>query len=151
MNSYQSLGARFLLLMVVAVTSAISQTQVATTSGSVQKSKGEPESFIHKLLRICGIAAAPSTLKGPGDELKKGQIWMTDIPSGKRQQLTESDAYRSPVFVPASNDVIALDGTDLVRISPGGGIRKLYTISGIKKLVGFSMDNPDELLLIRKE
>ncbi|HEY6967754.1 MAG TPA: hypothetical protein VJA94_00880 [Candidatus Angelobacter sp.] len=150
MNSYRSLCARLLLLTIVAVTSVMAQNQVAS-AGRVQKSKGEPESFIHRLLRICGIAAAPSTLKGPGDELKNGQIWIIDLSSGKRQQLTESDAYRSPVFVPASNDVLALEGTNLVRLSLGADARKLYPISGVNKLVGFSVDNPDELLLIRKE
>jgi hypothetical protein len=50
------------------------------------------------------------------------------------------------------NDILALKGTDIVRVSsPGGEPRKLYAISGIIKLVGFSMDDPDSVLILSED
>lgn len=107
------------------------------------------ESFWQKLLRISGISDSPSTLKGPGDETESGQIWLVEVGPKTTHRLTASGGYRSPVFMPGSNDILALKGTGIVRLPPAGGQpKKLYTISGITKLVGFSLDDPDKVLLL---
>jgi hypothetical protein len=150
MHTCRSIGTILLAVMSVG---AAAQSPRPTGPASDQKSHAETEkeSFIHRLLRISGIAAAPSTLKGPGDDLKTGQIWVADVINETKRMLTTKGAYRSPVFMPASDDVIALQGTAVVRVSPSGEVKKLYSIADITKLVGFSLDHPDELLMLRRD
>lgn len=110
------------------------------------------ESFWQKLLRISGISATPSTLKGPGDTVQSGQIWLAEVGSGRIRRLTGSGSFRSPVFMASGNDILALNGTDIVQLSSAGGEpKKLYTIRGSGKLIGFSRDDPDKVLLLTED
>lgn len=107
------------------------------------------ETFFRKVLRISGISASPATLKGPGDEVVSGEVWLVNLGSGKKQDLTPDARYRSPVFVPGSENILALRGKDIVQISPSGGAPKtLHSIEGIEKLVGFSQDDADQVLIL---
>jgi hypothetical protein len=111
--------------------------------------KRQTETFWHKVLRVSGIAESPSTLKGPGDEVGHGQIWIAEIATGRTRKLTDSGGFRSPVFMPGGKDILALKGTNVVRVSlPSGKLTNLYAVSGIRKLVGFSMDDPDQVLAL---
>jgi Tol biopolymer transport system component len=105
------------------------------------------ESFLERVLRVSGISASPTTLKGPGDEVQSGQIWLIELGSGNKQSLTAEGRYRSPVFAPEGKSIYALRGTDLVRLS-GGAPQKLSSIKGISKLVGFSEDDADKVLIL---
>jgi hypothetical protein len=123
--------------------------QTPTQSNPPAAKQGKSETFLRKILRISGISASPATLKGPGDEVTSGQIWLVDLGSKKKQNLTSDGRYRSPVFVPESENILALRGTDLVQISPSGGVpQKLHSIEGIYKLVGFSQDDVDKVLIL---
>jgi hypothetical protein len=107
------------------------------------------EKFWQKLLRISGIAESPTTLKGPGDDVESGQIVLAEVGTGKTRRITDSAGYRSPVFVPGASEILALRGTEVVRLSAGGGKPKeLYKITGITKIVGFSRDDADEALIL---
>lgn len=105
-------------------------------------------SFWRRLLRVSGIAANPGTLKAP-QEVKTGQIWLAELGHQPPRRLTAAGMYRSPVFVPGSDDILALEGTDVVRLPAAGGVpHRLYTIPGVSKLVGFSQDDPDQVLML---
>jgi Tol biopolymer transport system component len=110
------------------------------------------ETFWHKVLRVSGIAQSPSTLKGPGDEVERGQIWVADLAGGKTRKLTSSGGFRSPVFLPEGNDVLALKGTNVVRVALSDGkATNLFTVTGLTKLVGFSEDNADKVLVVSRD
>jgi len=106
--------------------------------------------FIDKVLKFLGISDSPGTLKGPGDEVVRGQLWVADLGSQTIRAVGMGDGYRSPVFIPGSNDILALSGSDVVRFPAGGGeMKKLYSIAGVTKLVGFSADDPDKVLILQ--
>jgi hypothetical protein len=110
------------------------------------------ESFWHKVLRVSGIAQSPSTLRGPGDEVQHGQIWIGDLAAGQPRKLTTAGGFRSPVFLPEGNDILALKGTDLVRVaSVSGKVTNLFAVAGLTKLVGFTEDDPDKVLVLSRD
>jgi hypothetical protein len=109
------------------------------------------ESLRHRLLRFSGIADNPSTLKGPEQDAS-GQIWLAELGSQRTRGLTASGVYRSPVFMAGRNNILALNGSDIVRLPVAGGApERLYTINGISKLVGFNRDAPDQLLVVTED
>ena len=106
------------------------------------------ESFWHKVLRVSGIAVSPNTLKGPGDEVVHGQIWIADLVSGSTRRLNSIGGFRSPVFL-GGDDLLALKDASVVRVSLSGGkVASLYPAASIIKLVGLSMDDPDKVLVL---
>jgi hypothetical protein len=136
-----------LLICIVAFGASAAQTPPAAKQQ--QAPKPQTETFWHKVLRVSGIAESPSTLKGPGDEVEHGQIWVAEIATGGTRKLTDSGGFRSPVFMPGGKDILALKGTYVVRVSfPSGKVTNLYAVSGIRKLVGFSKDDSDQVLAL---
>lgn len=115
---------------------------ISVSSGQEQKNspagQSKPStSFTERVLKFLGIANSPGTLKGPGDEVTTGELWLADLEDRTTRRLTSSAGYRSPIFLPESNDVLALRGTDVVRISKADGKEtKLHSSDGILKLVG---------------
>jgi hypothetical protein len=121
------------------------QKQHAPAPPAKQKS-----GFVDRVLKFLGISDSPGTLKGPGDEVVSGELWVAELDSNLVHALASGGGYRSPVFMPATNDVLALRGTDLIRFPSGSGEgKKLYSISDVTKLVAFDIDDPDSLLLLR--
>jgi len=110
------------------------------------KQKAAP-SFIDRVLKFLGISDSPGTLKSPGDD-RSGILWVADLGSRTTHAVTRDGGYRSPIFLPESNDIFALSGSDVVRISPSGEMKKLYAIAGLTKLVAGSTGNPDTLLIL---
>lgn len=110
-------------------------------------------SFTERLLKFLGISASPSTFKGPGDEVVTGDVWLADLESKTTRALTTTGGYRSPIFMSGSKDILALRGTDVMRISSAGGEgKKLYSVDGIAKLVGCSSEDLDKaVILLRGE
>jgi len=112
--------------------------------------KKQAPDFIDKVLKFLGISDSPGTLKGPGDEVVKGQLWVADLGSQSIRAVGKGDGYRSPVFVPGSNDILALRGSDVVRFPAGyAETKKLCSTAGVTKLVGFSADDPDTVLILQ--
>ena len=136
-----------LLTYFVAFGASVAQTPPATKQQKAPKP--QTETFWHKVLRVSGIAESPSTLKGPGDEVEHGQIWVAEIAAGRTRELTDSGGFRSPVFMPGGKDILALKGTYVVRIAlPSGKATNLYAVTGIRKLVGFNREDPDQVLAL---
>jgi hypothetical protein len=117
---------------------------------SIDRAWAEP--FLTKVLRVTGISATPSQLKGPGGEGETGDIWMVNIIQNTQVQLTRDGDYRSPVFAPGDTHIIALQGNALVRIPKTGGTpEQLHTIKGVTKIVGFDTTDQDQALILLKE
>jgi hypothetical protein len=109
------------------------------------------DSLIDKLLRIAGLTASPAQLRGPGDEVEAGRIWIAHLERRTVTPLTPDGGYRSPVFSPADGSLLALKGDTVVRISPEGGPAVvLQRLTGAAKLVGFVGISPDEIVVLRE-
>ena len=130
---------------------------VGVASGQVQKDAGAGKqkassSFTERLLKFLGISYSPSTLKGPGDEVASGGLWLADLQARTTRALTSSDGYRSPVFLAGTRDVLALRGTDVMHVPVAGGEgRKLYSVDGIMKLVGASSEDAGTVLILLRD
>jgi hypothetical protein len=115
---------------------------ISASSGQEQKNSPAGQSkpatgFTERVLKFLGIANSPGTLKGPGDEVTTGELWLADLQAQTTRPLISGAGYRSPIFLPGSDDVLALHGSDVVRISKANGKdTKLHSIDGILKLVG---------------
>jgi len=106
------------------------------------------ESLRHRLLRVTGLADDPSTLKGL-EQSASGQIWVAELRDQRTRGLSAGSGYRSPVFMPGRDGILALSGMDIVRVRMGGGVpERLYAVSGITKMVGFDREAPDQLLVV---
>lgn len=142
-------------IVVLAVSFASAQTPKKTTE-PVAKDKAtatSTTSFVDKLLKFVGISDTPSTLKGPGDEVVTGDLWLLELESKTSRSVTATGGYRSPIFVNGSKGILALHGTDVILISlDAREERKLYSINGITKLVaGSSEDFNEAVILLRGE
>src|SRR5947207_1474679 len=107
-----------LLISVIGFPSLASQVPTRRTPTPQQRK----ESLRHRLLRVTGIADNPSTLKGP-EQGASGQVWLVDLVdlvSLRSRALTAEGGYRSPIFM-ARNTVLALKGSDIVRLRLSGG------------------------------
>lgn len=126
-----------------------SHTQSGPASQDTAQKRRPAEPLWQQILRISGISATPSAQRGPEDEPKSGDICETNLASMATRELTHGGAFRSPVFAAADRGVLALAGNKLVRISlVGAQPEELFAAEGIYKLVGWSRDAPDMLLVV---
>jgi hypothetical protein len=142
----RTIGLRFnciLLMLLVGISVGWQKSDKLPATSS------KPESFWDKVLRYAGISHDASNLKAPGDEVISGGIWISDLTAGAAKKVSSSGGYRSPIFVPGRNVILALNGANVVEVDPAsqkGVIR--YATPSISKLVGFSLDNPDSILVL---
>jgi hypothetical protein len=145
-------GQPLSLLLAAALLAAGPLAAAADTASQAAPPKSPPDahqSLAARLLDFIGIPADSGALKGSGDTLEAGEVWLVEMASGKSQQLTRSAEFRSPIFLPGGNDVLALRGSDVVRLSGAADApRKLATVKAAAKLVGCSAADPDKLLLL---
>ena len=86
-------------------------------AGQQAKPPARPrEPLLTKLLRISGLTAAPSQMKGPADDTAVGNVWMVDVGSRAARALTTDGGYRSPIFLPNGSTVLALRGNAIVQL-----------------------------------
>jgi hypothetical protein len=111
------------------------------------------QSFWATVLRVTGISATPSQLKGPDDEIQAGDIWVADLARKTQLRVTRHGGYRSPVFLAGDEHILALKGNTIILIPLSGGEPKsLYTLKEIAKIVGLDKGDPDKaLILLQKE
>ena len=110
-------------------------------------------SFWEKLLRFAGISVTPNLQKGLQDQVNTGDIWLVDLSLRTRQRLTWEGGFYSPVFAPGDEVILAMRAERLTRIELSGTApQELFAVENVIKLVGFSRDDPDTvLILIEKE
>jgi hypothetical protein len=108
------------------------------------------EGLLHKLLRITGISATPSQQKAPGEEAG-GEIWISNVKAGTRQKLGHENGFRSPIFSPNDEAVLAVKGGALWRVSlQTGAASKIHEIAGLTKVVGIDRHDSDKILVLIK-
>lgn len=110
------------------------------------------EGLLSKLLRITGISATPSQQKAPNEEMEAGgQIWINDVKKGTLQKLGHENGFRSPIFGPKDEAVLALKGGALWQVSlQTGAASKLHQVAGLTKVVGIDRDDSDKILVLIK-
>src|SRR5215813_11936908 len=107
------------------------------------------ESLIQKLLRIAGLTATPSQMRGPAETVSEGNIWIVQIDEGAPKPLTNDGGYRSPVFSAVDGMIYALKGNTIVRVPARGGVpEKVQTVPGVVKLVGFDPRTPNDIVVL---
>lgn len=137
-----------ILLLILAAEPLIAATASAQRATPPKTPPAAHESLASKLLSFIGMPADSGALRGLDDGAKSGEAWQVDLASGKSQQLTHAAEFRSPIFC-GDVDVLALRGSDIVRVSGGAATpSKLATVKAASKLLGCSSSDPDKLLLL---
>ena len=90
-------------------------------TGLLAQTPRPPEPLLSKLLRIAGLTAAPSQMRGPADNAAVGDIWIASVDRRSARALTTNGGYRSPIFVNDTPVVLALRGNSVVRLGAQGG------------------------------
>lgn len=119
-------------------------------AGQQAKPPARPrEPLLTKLLRISGLTAAPSQMKGPADDTAVGNVWMVSVDRAAARALTTDGGYRSPVFLPNSSMLLALRGNAIVRLgSTGATASPLRMKVGVAKLVGVDSEDPSAVVVL---
>jgi hypothetical protein len=119
-------------------------------TGQPPKPPARPrEPLLTKLLRIAGLTAAPSQMRGPGDDAAVGNILLVNIDNRAARPLTTDGGYRSPIFLPNSSTVLALRGNAIVRLnSTGGNPSPLRMQVRVAKLVGVDSEDPSAVVVL---
>lgn len=119
-------------------------------AGQQAKPPARPrEPLLTKLLRISGLTAAPSQMKGPADDTAVGNVWMVDVGRRAARALTTDGGYRSPIFLPNGSTVLALRGNAIVQL--GSAPRNAPPVrmkAAVTKLVGIDSANPSEVVVL---
>jgi hypothetical protein len=137
------------LIACVLLTSLLSASSARAQNNAPASQQKPPTSLAERLLKFLGISDSPGTLKGPGDEVASGDLWLADLQARTTRALTSSGGYRSPIFLAGNKDVLALRGTEVVRVASAGGEgKKLYSVDSIQKLVGASSEDAATVLIL---
>ena len=122
---------------------------LALTLATAQPADGKV-SFWERLKKIAGISATPSLMKGTDDDMPNGgQIWAGTPDTGRSQSITHDSGFRSPVFAPDGNAVLAIKSNAIWRIPLAGGAPfKFHEMAGLSKLVGFDRDDTNQLCVL---
>ena len=114
----------------------------------------EPRELVRKVKlnrwdMILGITATPKALRDGTLPVTTGDVCIVPARGGEAQDLTEGGGYSSPIFLPGEEDVLALRGDDLMRVSiDGGSPRKVGTIPGVHKLLGIDPARPQLIFFL---
>ena len=116
-----------------------------------QSARGE-DGLLNKLLRITGISATPSQQKAPNEEIEAGgEIWISNVKAGTLHRLGHENGFRSPVFGPNDEAVLAVKGGALWRVSlQTDDASKMHQVAGLTKLVGIDRKDSDKILVLIK-
>src|SRR5688572_14964202 len=120
--------------------------QAAVTAVLSMPLAADAQTLIDRLLRIAGLTAAPSQMRGPGDEVESGSIWIANVDQRTTRALTSEGGYRSPVFSPTDGAIYALKGDTIVRLLADARSATTVKVPGAIKLVGFDGKSTEELV-----
>jgi hypothetical protein len=119
------------------------------TAGQPPKPAPPREPLLTKLLRIAGLTAAPSQMRGPADDAAVGNIWMVSIDRREARALTTDGGYRSPVFLPNGSTVLALRGNAIVQLGTAPrNVPPVRLKAAVTKLVGIDSAHPSEVVVL---
>jgi hypothetical protein len=107
------------------------------------------ETMLERLLRVSGLTAAPGQMRGPGDDISAGDIWVASPGGAAPVVLTSGGGYTSPIFSPTDGSILALKSAGVVRIPVAGGrVVTIQKAAGVLKLIGFDARNTDEVVVL---
>ena len=155
MRFAQVISVMFLVgLLSIAVNATTSAAPSASPTPSPSPTAPPPrtESFFEMLMRITGISATPRNQRNDNTR-KTGQVWVAFLNNNTRARVRTADSgYRTPVFFPDGQSLLALQGTSVVKLTISDGTKqKLFEVKGIIKLVGFAKNDPDKVLILSDE
>ena len=130
---------------------AIASALIVMLLAAGQPPKPAPprEPLVTKLLRIAGLTAAPSQMRGSTDDAAIGNIWIVNLGNRAARALTTDGGYRSPIFLPNTSTLLALRGNAIVRLGPtGGNPAPLRMKVGVAKLVGVDSADPSAVVVL---
>ncbi|MGR8929899.1 MAG: hypothetical protein ACU836_04595 [Gammaproteobacteria bacterium] len=109
-------------------------------------------SLLESILRFAGITVTPSQTRG-NEYRGEGDIRMVSVSEdsvSKPQPITEDGRYRTPLWIPHSQSLIAMKGDRLVRVdTPSGNERELHGLSYDIRLIGFDKHDDDRVLVLK--
>ena len=109
------------------------------------------ETWLEKLLRVSGLAAAPGQLRGE-DDAESGSLWVADLAAAAPLRWTAEGGYRSPVFSVADMGLFALQNERVVSLArPAAALQLLHRVPGVLKLVGVDPQAAGELIVLRDD
>jgi len=107
------------------------------------------ETMVDRLLRVAGLTASPVQMRGPGDDIVAGDIWVASPGGPAPVALTSGGGYTSPIFSPINGSILALKSDSVMRIPASGGSgAPIQKAGGVLKLVGFDGQNTDEIVVL---
>ena len=122
---------------------------VALIAVLASQADGFADSFMETLLRVAGLTVAPAQLRGTGDKVEPGSIWIANLEGQTAGSVTPDAGYHSPVFSPADGSLFALKGEFVVHVpTAGGSPAPIQRIPGAVKLVGFDGRNPADIVVL---
>lgn len=100
-------------------------------------------------LRFLGISANPSSMKGPNDDARPGDLWITNLSEQIPTALTSDGGYQWPVFELNGKAIIAIRHGAIVRVPLNGeSQRTLHRVGRVSKLIGFDRKDANKLLVL---
>jgi hypothetical protein len=119
-----------------------------TPSPPAQPAAKKKESVLAWLLRFAGITLTSSRQKGENIR-DAGTIWVADLLTQESSPLNQGNNFRWPIFLSSERSILALRNNEVIKLSLTENTQRMVAnIPGIVKLVGASLDNPDEVLVV---
>lgn len=80
-----------------------------------------------------------------------GEIWIGQVATGALRKLNRESGFRSPIFAPNNQAVLALKDGALWRLSlETGTATRIRPVAGLTKVVGSDRDDSDKILVLVK-
>lgn len=105
------------------------------------------ESLVDKLMSVLGLTASSAVMRGE-EKPVDGDIWSVSLQDGKETALTRGGGFRSPLFMPDGQRLLALKGGSIVEIQAGPP-KPVAPAPEVTRLLVFNPSNPNELLVLR--
>lgn len=113
------------------------------------------QSFWTRVLKLLGVTATPANQKGDPDPTSDGDIWLYRLEAKVGSPLKQGN-FRSPIFLPSRQTVLALSGDKVVKFDftiNGADLTTtdttdVLTKPGLLKLISVQSDAPDQVLVV---
>jgi hypothetical protein len=136
-----------LALLFVSAVVCTAQTPTPTPQPTAR-----PSTWWERALVVLGVSTTPRAQRGEGDEVTGNIVVVSlddDFRPTSRSEVTTGGGFRSPVFLPGGQSLLALKGEMIVKVSvEERTVEDVRAVPGIKKLVGVSSQEPDQVLIV---
>lgn len=109
-------------------------------------------SLSEAVLRFTGISVTASQVKG-SDTKENGNLWQVKVDGARTSELkriTSDRTYRSPLWIPRSDKILAVKENKLVQLNSDGSDEKiLHPLNDSTILVGFDKHDAKSILILQ--